>query len=107
MRTPADEIQLLGIDADAGAAGNQNFTFRGTQGFTAPGQVFSGQKRALISSTIADECQQVGLPTDKSISAGGSSDCKPGDRDRVPGGDEKRGIVRALGGVKGGRDATC
>jgi hypothetical protein len=47
------------------------------------------------------------LPVDESISSGGSNEGKPGDGDRVPSGDKKRGIVRTLGGVKGGRNATC
>jgi hypothetical protein len=47
------------------------------------------------------------LPVGKSISGGGSNEGKPGDGDRVPSGDKKRGIVRTLGGVKGGRNATC
>jgi hypothetical protein len=47
------------------------------------------------------------LPAGKSIGGGGSDEGKPGDGDRVPGRDKKRGIVRTLGGVKGGRNATC
>jgi hypothetical protein len=47
------------------------------------------------------------LPVDESISGSGSNEGEPGDGDRVPSGDKKRGIVRALGGVKGGRNATC
>src|SRR5919106_1400022 len=47
------------------------------------------------------------LPVGKSISGGGANERKPGDGDRVPSGDKKRGIVGTLGGVKGGRDATC
>src|SRR5918996_2181145 len=47
------------------------------------------------------------LPAGKSISGGGADEGKPGDGDRVPSGDKKRGIVRALGGVEGGRNAAC
>ena len=47
------------------------------------------------------------LPVDESISGGGPNEGKPGDGDRVPSGDKKRGIVGALGGVEGGRNAAC
>ena len=47
------------------------------------------------------------LPAGKSSSGGGADEGKPGDGDRVPSGDKKRGIVRTVGGVKGGRNATC
>jgi hypothetical protein len=47
------------------------------------------------------------LPVDESISGGGSNEGKPGDGNRVPSGDKKRGIIRTLGGVEGGRNATC
>ena len=46
------------------------------------------------------------LPTGKSTGAGGSEYGKPGYCDCVPGGDEKRGVVRALGGVERSRDAA-
>ena len=53
---------------------------------------------------LADRLDPIGstsgiLPTRKPISAGGSKNGKPGYRDSVPGGDEKRGVVGALGGV--------
>lgn len=41
------------------------------------------------------------LPANKSMSANGPNEGKTGDGDRVPGGDEKRGIVRAMRGIKG------
>ena len=41
------------------------------------------------------------------MSTGGSDEGKPGDSDRVPAGNEERGIIRAMHGVKGARNAAC